>query len=132
MSLQYEVEVRNAGLDAKFAAIGASPVLKIRSGAAPASCADADAGDVLATLNLPAVWMGSASGGAISKSGLWETLAADQSGTAGHFRIEDSGGDCRLQGTVGESAADMIVTTVDIIAGQSVLVTGFTIRDNNG
>ena len=49
MTLQYSAAVRNAKLDAVETAIGASAILKIRSGAVPANCAAADAGTVLAT-----------------------------------------------------------------------------------
>ena len=63
MALQQSVAVRNAGLDAKETAIGTSPVLKIRTGAAPANCAAADSGTVLASCTLPSDWMAAASNG---------------------------------------------------------------------
>ncbi len=56
MALQFSAAVRNALLDAIETAVGTSAVLKIRSGAAPASVATADSGTVLATLNLPWDW----------------------------------------------------------------------------
>lgn len=132
MSVQYDVLLRNAKLDAIETAIGAAPVLKIRSGAKPANCAAADSGTVLATLNLPSDWMSAASNGAKSKSGTWENLSADATGTAGHFRIYDSLGDCRLQGSFGTSGTDMIGNSTSFNAGQAVTVSSFTIRDNNG
>lgn len=131
MSLQYDVLLRNAKLDAIETEIGASPVLKIRSGPKPANCAAADSGTVLATLDLPADWMAPASGGTKSKSGTWEDLTADATGTAGHFRIYDSGGDCRLQGSFGTSGTDMIGNSTSFNAGQAVTVNTFTITDNN-
>lgn len=131
--MQYSDTVRDAGLDAKFAAIGASPLLKIRTGAMPANCAAADSGTVLANMGLPATWMDAASGGVIEKTGIWQDLNADASGVAAHFRIYDpSGTTCHLQGTVGTSAADMIVSTTTFVLGQAVTVATFTIRDNNG
>lgn len=132
MSLQYDVALRNAKLDAIETEIGASPVLKIRSGPKPANCAAADSGTVLATLNLPADWMTAASSGAKSKSGTWEDLTADDTGTAGHFRIYDSLGACRVQGSFGTSGTDMIGTSTSFTIGQAVTVNTFTIRDNNG
>ena len=69
MALQFSVTVRNARLDAVETAIGASAVLKIRSGAAPANCATADSGTVLATCSLPSDWMAAASSGSKAKSG---------------------------------------------------------------
>lgn len=131
--MQYSVAVRNAGLDARVAAIGPSPILKIRSGAVPANCAAADSGIVLATLSLPATWMAAASGGSISKSGTWQDLTADATGVASHFRIYDSGGTiCGIQGTVGASSANMIVSSTNLVMGQPFVVDTFTLRDNNG
>lgn len=131
--MQYSVAVRNAGLDARIAAIGPSPILKIRSGAVPANCAAADSGIVLATLSLPATWMAAASGGSISKSGTWQDLTADATGVAAHFRIYDSGGTiCGIQGTVGASSANMIVSSTNLVMGQPFVVDTFTLRDNNG
>ena len=69
MALQLSVAVRNALLDAIESTIGTSAVLKIRTGAPPASCATADAGTVLASLTLPSDWMAAASSGSKAKSG---------------------------------------------------------------
>lgn len=132
MSIQYDDAVRDAGLDAKFNEIGASPVLRIRSGPKPVNCVAADSGTVLATLNLPVNFMNPASGGVKTKSGTWEDLLADATGTAGHFRIYNSLGDCKLQGSFGTTETDMIGNTTSFNAGQSVTVSTFTIRDNNG
>lgn len=57
MTVQLSIAVRNARLDSLETAVGASAVLKIRTGAQPATCATADSGTVLATLSLPADWM---------------------------------------------------------------------------
>jgi hypothetical protein len=130
--MQYDILTRNAKLDAIETAIGASPVLKIRSGSKPANCAAADSGAVLATLALPSDWMGAASGGVKSKSGTWGTLAADATGIAGHFRIYDSLDNCRLQGSYGTSGADMIGSSTSFTMGQAFTVNAFTLRDNNG
>ena len=82
MTVQYSVRVRNARLDVVESTIGASAIMKLRTGAAPANCAAADSGTVLATLNLPSDWMAAASGGSKDKSGTWEDLSADAAGTA--------------------------------------------------
>jgi hypothetical protein len=132
MALQYSAAVRNAKLDAIETAIGTSAVLKIRTGAAPATVATADSGTVLATVSLPSDWMAAASGGAKAKSGTWEDTAADNPGTAAHFRIYASDGTtAHIQGTVGVSGTDMIVDSVSFTAGQDFVVNSFTITDNN-
>src|SRR6266478_3645415 len=103
MTLQASVPVRNAELDAIETTIGVSAVLVLVTGAPPASCAAADAGTVLATMQLPSDWMAAASGGSKAKAGTWQDLTADASGTVGHYRIYDStgvAGTCGLQGTV--------------------------------
>src|SRR5690242_14064742 len=100
MSIQFSTRVRNARADAVESTIGASAILKIRTGAAPANPAAADSGTVIATISLPANWMADASGGAKALLGTWQDLLADAAGVAGHFRIYDSGGStCDIQGT---------------------------------
>ena len=133
MALQYSTTVRNAKLDAIETAIGTSAVLKIRTGAAPANVATADSGTVLATLTLPADWLAAASGGSKAKSGTWEDLSADNTGTAAHFRVYASDGTtAHIQGTVGTSGTDMIVDSTSFTSGQTFTVTAFSIADNNG
>lgn len=134
MTLQLSTAVRNARLDAIESTIGTSAILRIRSGSVPASCATADSGTVLASATLPSDWMAGASGGSKAKSGTWEDLSADNTGTAGHFRIYDSGGTtCHLQGTVTLTAGggDMTVDNTSFVAGQAFTVTGFTLTDGN-
>ena len=132
MALQYSTSVRNARLDAVETATGASAILKIRSGAAPANCGTADSGTVLATIALPADWMAAASGGTKAMSGTWSDAAADATGTAAHFRIyANDGTTCHIQGTVGTSASDMIVDSVSFTAGQHFDVTAFTLSAGN-
>ncbi|VTZ61787.1 hypothetical protein [Sinorhizobium medicae] len=134
MALQYSTAVRNAKLDAVETTIGASAVLKIRTGAPPANCATADSGTVLATCNLPADWMAAASGGTKAKSGTWEDSSADAAGTAAHFRLYSSDGTtCHAQGTVTATGGggDMTVDNTSFAAGQAFTVTGFTLAAGN-
>lgn len=134
MTLQLSVAVRNAELDAIETAIGVSAVLKIRTGAAPANCAAADSGTVLATLSLPSDWMGAAAAGAKAKAGTWEDASADAAGTAAHFRLYASDGTtCHAQGTVTATGGggDMTVDNVVFAAGQAFTITGFTLTAGN-
>ena len=101
MTLQYSTAVRNAGLDSRESTIGTTPIMRIRTGAAPANCGTADSGTVLATLTLPSDWMNAASGGTKTLLGTWQDASADAAGTAAHWRIYDSSGaTCHMQGTV--------------------------------
>ncbi len=132
MGIQLSVTVRNARLDAIETAIGASPTLEIRTGAAPASCAAADSGSVLATITLPADWMAAASGGSKGIAGTWQDSSADATGTAAHFRIK-AGATCHLQGTVTITGGggDMQVDNTSFASGQQFTVTAFTLTDGN-
>ena len=134
MAVQLSVAVRNARLDAIETSIGTSAVLKIRTGAQPASCATADSGTVLATLNLPSNWMNAASGGTMTKAGTWEDLSADNTGTAAHFRVYASDGTtCGIQGSVTATGGggDMTLDNTSIASGQTVTITSFTLTDAN-
>lgn len=134
MSVQLSVAVRNARLDAIESTIGASAILKIRSGAPPANCAAADSGTVGATLNLPADWMAAAAAGVKSKSGTWQDASADASITAGHYRLYASDGvTCHKQGTVTAvgGGGDMEIQNVSINITQQVTVTQFDLTDGN-
>jgi hypothetical protein len=132
--VQLSIPVRNARLDATETAIGTSPLLKIRTGSAPANCAAADAGTVLATLTLPSDWMSNASGGSKALLGTWEDTSADATGIAAHFRIYDSTGTtCHIQGTVTitSGGGDLTLDNVNLAVGQDVKVTGFSLTDGN-
>lgn len=134
MSLRLSVAVRNARLDAIEAAVGASPILEIRTGAAPLNCAAADAGTVLASMTLPADWLAAAVGGSKAKSGTWQDPSGEADGDAGHFRIKDAGGSvCHLQGSASASGAggDLELSSAAITAGQQITITAFTLNDGN-
>lgn len=132
MALQYSVTLRNNQLDQIESTIGTSPILTIRTGAAPANCAAANSGTVLATLTLPSDWMAAAASGSKALSGTWQDTSADATGTAAHFRIHDSSGTtCHMQGTVGQGSGDLSVDNTSFATGQSFTVTSFTISAGN-
>jgi hypothetical protein len=130
--MQFSIAVRNSRLDAIETAIGASAVLKIRTGTAPVDCAAADSGDVLATVALPADWMLAAAAGQKTKSGTWEEPSADMDGEAGHFRLYASDGTtCGAQGTVGVSRGDLQLDSLDFVEGEDFTITRFTLTEGN-
>lgn len=134
MTIQFSVAVRNARLDAFESTTGTSAILRIRTGAPPANCAAADSGTVLATATLPSDWLAAASSGSKSLSGTWQDASADATGTAGHFRIYDSGGTvCHQQGTVTATGGggDMTVDNTSFASGQQFTVTSYTLTDGN-
>lgn len=134
MSLQLSTTVRNGMLDNIETTIGVSAILKIRTGSAPANCAAADTGTVLSSITLPSDWMNNASSGSKTKLGTWEQVSATATGTAGFFRVYDSGGTtCHMQGTVTATGGggDMTLDNTSINSGQDVLITGFTLTAGN-
>lgn len=134
MALQFSVGLRNSRADRIEAYVGASAVMKIRTGTVPANCAAADSGSVLATLNLPADWMNDASAGAVTLKGTWADASCDATGLAGHFRVYRADGTtCELQGTVTVSGGggDLTLSSVSLAAGGTLTITAFTITEGN-
>lgn len=133
MTIQLSIAVRNARLDAIETTIGTAAKLYIRSGAQPADCATADSGTVLATMTLPSDYMNGAASGQKTKLGTWEDTSADADGTAGHFRIKDSGDvACHMQGSCGDvGGEDLVLDNAVIATGQQVTITTFTLTDGN-
>lgn len=131
---QLSVAVRDAMNDAFEAAIGASSILKMRTGAKPANVAAADSGTVLSTVALPADWMAASVAGVKAKAGTWQDLLADAAGTVGHFRIYASDGvTCHAQGTVTATGGggSMTVDNVIFAVNQPFNVTSFSITAGN-
>lgn len=134
MSIQFSVSVGNARLDAVETTVGTSPILEIRSGAQPATCATADSGTLLASMTLPSDWLANAASRQKALSGTWQDASANNAGTAGHFRIKDSGGTtCHIQGSVTATGGggDMTLDNTSIAATQQVNITSFTLTDGN-
>lgn len=129
MAFQFSTAARNASLDAIETTIGTAPTLEIRSGAAPANCAAADTGTVLATIALPSDWAAAAASGSKTILGTWQDTSADAAGTAGHFRIKQ-GATCHMQGSITATGGggDMTVDNTSIAAGQQVTVSAFTLN----
>jgi hypothetical protein len=132
MSVQLATTTRNSRLDAIETEIGTSPILKLRTGSAPANCGAADSGTVLCSMTLPSDWLANASGGAKAKSGSWSGTASGGGGTIAHFRIYDSGGTtCHIQGTVGLGSGDLSLDNNVVADGQTITIATFTLTDGN-
>lgn len=129
--MQFSTELRNARANAIETIAGASPILKIRTGAAPANCAAADSGTVLSTHNLPADAWSDASNGVKSLQGSWNDSAADASGTAGHYRLYKADGTtCVAQGPAGVGA-ELNLLSAALVAGQPVNILSWATTEGN-
>lgn len=132
MTVKYSTVLRNAQLDAIEPRV-ASNKLRIYSGAAPANITDAATGTLLAEITLPADPFAAAASGSKIKSNTWSTAGALATGSAGYFRIVNTGtSENVMQGTVGTAAADLIVDSVSFVSGQAFTVTTFTLQTQEG
>lgn len=130
MAFQLSVAARNATLAAIETEVGLNPILTISTGSKPADTATANTGTVLATMVLPSDWLGTATNGSIALSGTWQDLSADDSGTAGYFRLHNNAGtECHMQGSISATGAggDMQLDNTNIATGQQINITTFTI-----
>lgn len=132
MALQYSSDIYLGRLDFVETTTGASPKLRIFSGAAPANCAAADTGTLLCEMTLPVDWMNAASGTTKTLLGTWSgTASAGSAATPTHFRIWNSGATaCKIQGSAGIGTGDLQVNGT-ITSGQTVTVTSFTLTAAN-
>ncbi len=145
MTVRLSTALRNnlAG-NTGFAATFANGVIEIRSGTQPATADAAPTGTLLGTVTLnsgaftPGVatnglTFGVPAGGAVSKTGVW-SFNGVAVGTAGWFRFKgnaaDSGllstGECRLDGSIAVSGADMNLSNISITIGAPTTVDTFT------
>lgn len=134
MPLQLSVTVRNARLDAIESTISTTPILRIYTGAPPADCAAASSGTLLAEMSLPSDWLAAASSGSKALAGTWQDASANANGTAGHFRIFNSGyTTCHVQGTVTVTGGggDLTLTSTTIVATEPIAITSFVLTDGN-
>lgn len=131
MAIQLSVAVRNARLNAITSTVGASPFLNLYSGPAPASCAAAATGTLLAALTLPVTWEAAASGGTEQEAnGPW-TGTAVAAGTVGYFRLCDAQGNAHIQGTVGQGTGDLSFDNASVTVNQTININTFSLTDAN-
>lgn len=158
MVLQISTSLRHAMLD-MIEAIGnnltvtpssisgsaSAPTLEIRSGAPPATPATADTGTLLAVLTLPTSFMAAAgvptTGTVVKDVGTWQDATADNTGTAGHFRMKTNAspgpvvvfmqGTCGQQVQINTSAITAVNSNVLTFTATTGVVVGMNITGTN-
>ncbi len=103
-----------------------SGTLTIRTGTAPGA-GSAATGTVLATLTLPVDAFNAAATRQKTITASFQDTSADATGTAGHWRLVNSGATRVLEGSVGVGTGELQLSTLSIIAGGTVTVTAFTL-----
>lgn len=126
MAIQYSTTHRTNAMTQLNTDIGASAQIIIYSGSAPANVGTAPTGTLLVQFAGNAGGFGTASAGVLTASAVAGVNAAAL-GTAGYFRINTSAGTAVVQGTVGTSGTDMIVTNTSINSGQACTFTSLTV-----
>jgi len=128
--LEYSNGTRHAQNEGLITYAGIGCVFNLYSGIQPANANTAITTQVL-LVSMPIAGVfgtdvnGTLTLGAVSPSN------AGSSGTASFFRIIKVGSDVVMDGSVGLSAADLILNSVDIVSGQQVSITsGIIIRNN--
>jgi hypothetical protein len=129
MTIQFAQSTAHAMLDAIETDLGASPVLTLRSGSPPATCAGADTGTLISTIAMAANAFADAASWAKAISGALQDASADNAGTLGHWRIKTSGAVTKLQGTITATGGggDMTVDNTNVAAGQQIDVSSLSI-----
>lgn len=126
MTWQLDSTTRDTQIGTLNTNIGASALIKIYTGSPPANCAASDSGTLLSTLTGNASGFGTHTGGVLTLNAVTSDPSAAATGTAGHFRICDSGGTVHAQGTITETGGggDITINTTSIVAGDVVACTG--------
>jgi hypothetical protein len=123
MSIIYSTALKNTRMDAISATIGASGFLVIGT-----SALASPATGVLAKIPLSATAFGAAAAGVITLNGLPLSVSATGTGMAAKAELWKSDNSVVVSGlTVGTSAADVILGTTSINAGNTVNITAATI-----
>ncbi len=128
MAIQFSDTVRDAQNDAIETAMGASPVLRLYTGAKPANCAAARSGTLAAVGALPADFMSNSAAGVKAKLGTWTATGQAAAGagvTIGHYAIMNAALTvCHEQGsvTVTGGGGDMTMDNTSVADTQVVTV----------
>lgn len=126
MAIQYSTTHRTNAMTQLATDIGANAQIIIYTGSMPANVGTAATGTLLVQFAGNAGGFGTASAGVLTASAVANATASG-TGTAGYFRINTSAGTAVVQGTVGTSGADMIVTNTSINSGQTCTFTSLTV-----
>jgi len=111
--------------------VGGTGTVKVFTGSAPSNCGVADSGTLLMTFTMPATTFGAAGAtgvaDAIATANAITAVTAVATNTAGYFRAYNHAGTCVLQGVIGTSSADFVISSTTITSGNSYGITSWTI-----
>ena len=124
------LKMADAGVNAEADALAAllnSGYLRIYDGTQPATADTAVSGQVLlAELRFNATAFGASSAGVITANAISDDTDADNTGTATWFRaLKSDGTTSVLDGNVGTSSANLVISTTSIVQHATVSVSSF-------
>jgi hypothetical protein len=101
--------------------------IQIRSGSQPANANAAATGTLLVTLTFAATAFGAASASGVATANAIGAANAVAAGTAAWFRaLKSDGTTAVFDGSVGTSAADLVLSSVALVNGGNVAVSSLT------
>lgn len=104
---------------------GGTLTLMASGGSPPAGPNEPTVGNTIATFTFNnAASQGAPSGGSMTLSFAATTVVAGNSGTADYFRVNNSTPVALIQGSVGLTNSDWILSSVTITSGDNVTITG--------
>jgi hypothetical protein len=101
--------------------------IQIRTGAQPTNVGDAAGGTLLGTLAFAGTAFGSPSTGVVTAASITSDTSADNSGTAGHARLLDSGAAIHSDASCGMGSGDFNFDNNVIVAGGTIAVSSLTL-----
>lgn len=134
-NLKYSAALKNAQQAAVTTQVGANAAIDIYDGTQPASPDTAvTTQNLLATLACSATFAPAPAGGVLTANAISNgtgTAAAGTGKNATWYRLRTSGGTAHVDGSVGQSGADLNLNNVSIAQGQTVSITGYTLTNAN-
>lgn len=107
--------------------VGGAGTLRVRTGAQETNVGDADGGTLLGTCTFSATAFGASSTGTATAASITSDSSADNSGTAGHFRIYNGSAAIHSDGTCGLGSGDLSFDNNVIVAGGVIAITSMAV-----
>jgi len=126
MAYRRATATRNAVADTEGDLLN-SGTIQIRTGAQPTNVGDAAQGTLLGTLGFSATAFGAPATGVVTAAAISSDTNADNSGTAGHARLLDSGAAIHSDATCGQGSGDFNFDNNVIVAGGTIAVSSLTL-----
>ncbi len=126
MTYRRSTATRNAVADAEGDLLNSGSI-QIRTGPQPTNVGDAAQGTLLGTLLFSATAFGAPATGVVTAAAITSDVNADNSGTAQHARLLDSGAAIHSDASCGQGSGDFNFDNAVIVAGGTIAVSSLTL-----